>query len=492
MAFTNPQSGPRVVHHDTFDGRGFTDQNSLVNALLTRPDQIDPVLTHLMGKDNAKFPLSFLSEGQINGTKGVQDVQYTYDVINKIDKAEVVISTQYTATDKPGLGQTPFYVTFKSNWFRKDHTIESRNGVQARVIARAKIGLYWRYTLELLYDGQFEFCPLSELQPGVAWAMVGGAAVSESLSNGNESNFVAPGKMKNQLSFLRKSWRLGGNVSNRTVECQFNVDGKKTNLWVAFEQWQFMMRWKQMVEEHLWYSRYNRKPDGSIPNIDPETQLPIPIGAGVLNQIPNNDTYSVLTARKIKDIVRDVIFGATDADNMNIVLFTGTGGAEEFDEAMKDEARALGFSQVQGDKFIKGEGRNLVLGGFFTAYQHVDGHTITIKKLHLLDHGNRALKAARHPRTGLPMTSYEMYFLDMSIYDGVPNIQMYHQKGRMMKTGVLQGMADTPMNFVTGKANGMISLATEQDASSIHFMCSKSICIRRNTHCFTLRCDLAD
>ena len=52
MAFTNIENTAKVVFHDTFDGRGFTDQNSLVNALLTKPDQLDPVLTHLMGRQD--------------------------------------------------------------------------------------------------------------------------------------------------------------------------------------------------------------------------------------------------------------------------------------------------------------------------------------------------------------------------------------------------------------------------------------------------------
>ena len=490
MSFTNVQTTANVVYHDTFDGRGFTDQNSLVNALLTRPDQLDPVLTHLMGRKDKQFPLSFLSEGY-EGSIGVQDVQYTYDVINKLDKAITVISTTYGALDTPGINHTHFYITFKTNWAKVDHIIESAGDVQARVVSRpVQVGNHYKYELQMMYDGRFPFCPVSELVPGTLWAMVGGAPVSESLSMGNESNFVAPGKMKNQLSFLRKSWRLGGNVSNRTVECQFRTGSKTTNLWVAFEQWQFMLQWKQCIEEHLWYSRYNRRPDGVVPVKDPKTGLPIPTCAGVLDQIPNNDTYSKLTARKIKGLVRDVMFGASDTEMMDVRLFTGTGGAEEFDEAMKDEARQLGFNQVQSSKFIGGSGSNLTLGGYFTKYTHKDGHVITVQHLPLLDLGSRAMKAPKHPKTQLPMTSYEMYFIDMSTYDGKKNVQMYHQKGRAMRTGLLQGMADTPYRFTGNK--GVYALGTEQDASHIHFMCSKSINIRRNTHCFTLRCDLAD
>lgn len=482
----------RVVYHPTFDGKGFTNENSLVNALLTKPDQLDPVITHLLGKESEKFPLSFLTEGQYGGSLPVNDVQYQWDVINKLDKVDYVQSSPYGAGDKPGINGQIFTVTMKTNWLKVQHRVESENGTVAQVYERpTRNGLYYDYKFVLWSADPADFCPLEDLKAGVKWAMVGGAMVSESFSRGNESNVVSPGKMKNQLSFIRKSYILGGNISNKTVECQFNIDGKKTNLWINWEQWQHMISWKQHVEEHLWYSEYNRRPDGTILQKDPVSGLPIPTTAGVLEQIPNSDTYSILTARKLKSIVRDVLFGATDGQKRNIVLMTGTGGREEFDNAMKEEATSLGFNQVQGDKFIMGSGYNLVLGGYFSTYQHVDGHTITIKYLPLLDHGGRALVARKHPRTGLPITSYDMYFLDMSVYDGKRNMQIVHQRGRSMKTGVLRGMADAPpgMNWAGNGTN--INLATDQDLSEVHFMCSKSIVMRRNTHSFKLTCDLA-
>jgi hypothetical protein len=351
-------------------------------------------------------------------------------------------------------------------------------------------GIYFDYTFQLMTNDLTESCPLQDLQPGTRWAMVGGANVAQSRSMGNESNVVSPGKIRNQLSVLRKSYRLAGNISNKTVEVEFNLGGaKKSNLWINWEQWQHMLQWKEALEEHCWYARYNRTADGRILMKDPNTGQPIPVGAGVLDQIPNYDTYSILTAKKIKNTVRDVMFGATDTGAMDVVLYTGIGGMEEFDNAMKADAASTGFNVVQGDKFIRGAGRNLILGGYFTQYEHVDGHVITVKHLPLLDHGSRAEAARRHPITGLPITSYDMYFVDQSMYDGARNVQMVYEKGRSMITGILKGMAATPMNFAGNNVN--VNLATEQDVSSIHFMCTKGIAIRRNTHCFVLTCDLS-
>jgi len=485
---TNSASG-RIVYHDNFDSKGFTNENSLVNAYLTKPDTIDPVMTHLMGKESDKFPLSFLSEGQKGGTE-VKDVQYEWDAIGRLTKADVVISSTYTAGSNPGISMTNFTVTFKTSWLKVQHLIESENGTVAVVVSRpVQNGLYWDYTLQLAGSDLSASCPLQDLVPGTKWAMNGGAPVAQSLSMGNESNVVTPGKLRNQLSFLRKSFRIAGNISNKTVEVMFDIDGKKTNLWMNWEQWQHNLAWKESIEEHLWYSKYNRDANGRIYLKDQSTGLPIPIGAGVLDQIPNHDTYSFLTAKKLKNTVRDVMFGATDTGKMDVVLFTGLGGMEEFDNAMKADAATSGFNAVQGDKFITGAGRNLVLGGYFTQYQHIDGHVITVKQLPMLDHGGRAEAARRHPITGLPITSYDMYFVDMSTYDGKRNVTLCHEKGRSMITGVMKGMAATPANF--GGNNVNVNLATERDESSVHYMCSKGICIRRNTHCFVLTCGLS-
>ena len=126
-----------------------------------------------------------------------------------------------------------------------------------------------------------EFVSLAELVSGLSWVMSGGATVSESFSMGNESNVMMPGKMRNQLSILRKSYRWGGNLKNKQVEVQFNVDGQKTSYWMPFEEWQHMMDWKQQCEEHYWYSKYNRLADGTISMKDYDNGFAIPTGAGV-------------------------------------------------------------------------------------------------------------------------------------------------------------------------------------------------------------------
>jgi hypothetical protein len=91
-----------------------------------------------------------------------------------------------------------------------------------------------------------------------------------------------------------------------------------------FEEFQHMLRWKGECETNYWYSRYN-KFEGAISDFGDNGKV-IPVGSGVLEQIPNYTTYARLTATKLKEFVRDSLFGASDATDMNVTLFTGLGG----------------------------------------------------------------------------------------------------------------------------------------------------------------------
>lgn len=466
------------LYEDYFNAEGMTDENSLANALLTQPDVLSPVITHLAGKEDKRFPLSFLTEGQ-GSVKYINDIEYDYPVMGRLNKA---VQSSALVGGGTGVNSTRFKVRFDEKWFIKQYIIESESGIQARVMEDPyEDGAGWVYTLQLVTADSTDSVGSSDVA-GKKWVQLF-APTAISGSVGNESNWVAPSKMRNQISLIRKSYRYEGNMPDRVVNFEFNVDGKKTALWYDFEEYQHMLRWKEETEYALWYSKYNRSSDGTIALKD-DNNKPIPIGAGVIEQIPNVDTYSSLTAAKIKSVVRDALYGASDAQDMNIVLFTGLGGMEEFDNAMKSEVSAGSYiKNTDPSNFISGGRTSLELGGFFTSYKHIDGHTVTVRHLPLFDHGARALNSPKHPVSGLPMESYRMIFLDMSTYDGETNVQMVSRKGRELVRWAVAG-ASVPPGFAGGNA----LRANDVDGASVHFMKETGIAIRRATNCLHLEC----
>jgi len=493
FALQNQNTG-RVVHNETFSDEGYTNNLSLTQARMTRPDSLNPVITHLMGQESKKFPLLYLTEGQAKGVKYVeiQDVEYDWPVFGRLRRTDAVAGHDYAAIDKPGLGGLPVYVVFKTAWLKYQHNIISPNGTVCRVLSKPeKVSTGYKYQLDIVRNSNNAFVNLSELQTGVLWSMNGGANVAESYSVGNESNKQMPGKLKNQIGIIRKSYEIAGNVSNRVTTFNFNINGKSESYWLPFEEWQHEMNFKEDCEESLWESKYNRDAYGNIMNIDPDSQLPIPYGAGLKEQIPNRDTYGKLTLKKLKNIISEVTYGATDADQMNIVLFTGMGGKEEFSDAIMNEASGWTLYQGALNNTITGSPMSLVFGSAFVSYRHIDGHIVTVAHLPYLDFGGTAQNAPLHPVSGKPMTSYEMHFVDMSTYDGENNVQLVSQKGRSLIRGIEQGMTLLKnLNYGNYSGNTMdIKLSTSQDKTAIHYLKTLGVAVRRNTHCFSLYCN---
>ena len=481
----------RILHHETFDDSGYTNSLSLTQARMSTPDSLNPVITHLMGNESKKFPLLYLTEGQTKGIKYIEikDVEYDWPVFGRLRRTDAVVGHDYKAGDLPGKITGEIYVVFKTRWLKYQHRVQSPNKVVCRVASQPeKVSNGYRYRLQLIRSSKDAYVPLSEITPNTLWAMVGGANVSESYSVGNESNKQMPGKLKNQIGILRKSYEIGGNVSHQMTTFQF---ANGSSYYLPFEEFQHEITFKEECEESLWESTYNRDVYGNIMTIDEDTQLPIPYASGVKEQIPHKDSYGVLTLKKFKSVISEVTYGAADAEKMNIMLFTGLGGKEEFSNMILNEASGWSLYDGALNGTISGGPMNLIYGAAFTQYRHIDGQVITISHLPYLDYGGSAQNSPLHPISGKPLSSYEMHFVDMSVYDGENNVQIVTQKGRALIRGIEQGMTLLKgLNYGDYNGNAMdIKLSTSQDKTSIHYLKTLGIAIRRNTHCFSLYCE---
>jgi hypothetical protein len=445
-----------------------TDSNNLSNALLTSPEKISPMITHLGGREDKKFPLTFLTEG-LGNTKSIERLEYEYDVNYHFRKTRP-LAAQASVTDVGANGQ-PFVLTFPDKWFIKDYILVSQSGVQARIMSEpTPNGNNWDYTMQLVAPSGS--MPAADLTAGSLFAQMY-APVGVDFSRGNASNWQAPARVRHKLTTIRKSYQFSGNAKDYVVEFDLPVKGGQTSrFWMDYEEWQHFLQWKEECEMYYWYGQQSYGDNGVVQMKD-ENGQPVQIGPGLFDQIINKDTYSVLTENKLSDVVGDIFFGMTDAQNMNVTLYTGTGGAREFDRAMKDKLGTLGFTVFSDGRFIQGNGSELTLTGYFKRYEHVDGHTINVVKVPLFDHGAVAQASQRHPVTGLPLESYRMCFVDQSRYDGQPNVQMINKKGReMVKWAVAgsvvpRGMGDSALR------------ASDIDGASVHFLKTAGICLKR-------------
>lgn len=486
----------RILSQGKFEDRGYSNEESIAYLQLQKPVEINAFLTYNYGMDDDRFPLSFLTEGQgSSGTIDVATVQWTWHTMGRMKFTDFVTYFN-TANTKPGLGGAEFEVHFASHWFIEQYGLIAPDGkTQIRIQKDLGESAYgYAYLLKLTSPNPNAFVDPDMLATGKYWSM-SAPTVSESYSKGNRSNSMGPGKMTSQLEFQRYSKEIAGNLANVITEYEFKSKGGGTSkLWINEEMRQFNLTMRVMNEERLWLAEYNRNANGEILDKDRDNGKPIPHTSGMLEicRESNYDTYGeFLPLSKISRTVGDVLDRDTDTGTMDIVLMGGKGFLQDFDDAMKVDAKENGFLTPLGDKEIQGNGSSLEYGAYFRKYKTVDGHTITAKHCSFFDKGTIAEAAKQngmiHPRTGLPITSHQACFIDWSSYDGNRNVRMVRQKGQVYKAKVIEGMTDIPACWGLPNTN---HAATEIDMARYEVKSSLGLQVNNSNKMFLLKCVL--
>ena len=450
-----------------------TDMNSLSNALLSKPTELSPIITHLAGKDDARFPLSFLTEG-VGNTKSIDRLEYEYRVSTHRLRTRPVAVVP-TSTSNLGLGGATFELEFPDKHFVFPYVLVSQSGVQVRIMKEPQqvaASTSWKYTLQLVNPSATATMPAADVATGALFAQMY-APVGVDFSRGNASNWETPGKVRNKLTTVRKSYHMSGNAKDYVAEFSLPTKGgSTTKLWMDYEEYLHMLDFKEECEMYYWYGQKTYDANG-VTSMKDENGQPVIVGPGLLEQIVNKDTYSTMTEAKLKNIIGDLFYQMTDASKKQITLYTGIGGAREFDEALKSHFAGNTFKIVDNGKFVTGSGRNLGMTGYFTSYEHIDGHSVNVVKLPLFDHGAVAQARAKHPVTGYSLESYRMVFVDQSNYDGQNNLQMINKKGRESMRWCVAGSV-VPKGF-----SGSDARASDVDGASVHMLKTAGICLRR-------------
>lgn len=485
----------REVSRGNYDDRGYSNEETIAHLMLAKPEEINNVLTYTYGMDDDRFPLTFLTEGQ--GSAGVVDittVQWTWKTMGRLKFNDFVLWFNSSNTT-PGKNGAMFDVEFKTHWLIEQYGLIAPDGVtQVRIMKDLGEGPHggFLYRLKMTNPDPNAYVDPENLKAGKYWSMTA-PTISESYSKGNRSNVMGPGKMTSQLEFHRYSKEIAGNISNVVVTYEFKTkNGGTTNLWINEEMRQHDIQCRIMDEERLWLAEYNRDINGEIKLIDPDNGQPIPHTAG-MQQIcreSNYDTYGeYLSLNKIERTIGDVLDKDTDTGSMEVVLACGKGFSQDFDMAIREDARAEGFATPLGDKMIEDFEGGLSYGKYFRRYKTIDGHIITLKHLPFLDHGTVAENAKAngmiHPRSGRPLTSHQAFMIDLSTYQGVRNVRKVRQKGQIYKAGVLKGLADIPASWGAVPTN---AISTEVDMSRYEIKNSYGLQVNNATKMFQLKC----
>lgn len=487
----------REVSRGNYDTRGYSNEETIAHLMLSKPEEINNTLTYTYGMDDDRFPLTFLTEGQGSvGVKDISTVDWTWKTMGRMRFNDCVLYFNSSNTT-PGKGGAMFEVEFAEHIIIEQYGLMAPDGVtQVRVMKDLGAGAHggFLYRLKLTTPNPNAYVNPANLTKGKYWSMTA-PTISESYSKGNRSNVMGPGKMRSQLEFHRYSKEIAGDQANVIVTYEFKTkDGGTTNLWINEEMRQFDINCRIMDEERLWLSEYNRDINGQVTLIDADNGQPIPHTAGMFEicRESNYDTYGeYLTLNKIERTVGDVLSKDTDTGSMEVVLMGGKGFMQDFDSAIRNDARSEGFATPLGDKMIQDFDGGLSYGNYFRRYKTVDGHIITVKHLPFLDNGTIAENAKSngmiHPRSGLPITSHQACMIDLSTYNGDRNVRKVRKKNEIYKCGILKGLTDVPASWGSVPTN---SISTEIDMSRYEIKNSYGLQVNNAKKMFMLSCKL--
>jgi len=468
-----------------FNDKEFTAENHLARAFLSHSEWLSQASTFLYGDGSQSyssyaFPMLWLTEGLGRVAKSVQigsaDLSYKWPVLGRPKKTSTISRSLYSSTDTPGKGFQEFIVPFKDRWFFKSQTVYTPSKIEVRVQGDPKPNDgEFLYRFKIITNNPNTYVPYKDIVAGVKWAQ-GIAKVSKNRSRGVEHRSYTPYALQNQLSVVRDTYNIVGNMGNKVMVYNIKADGRTFQFWSQWEMYLSDIQLREKLEHDLWHSQYNKDADGVIHNDDEDSGEVVTSGAGLLQQIDNVDTYVKMTTKKIETIVNDLVFNASGAQKVTIEIFTGTGGMNEVSRAMEDKIKS--FTLVEQKIMQKqGDGKYMLNGPFFSSYVTREGHKVNFRYHPMFDRGPMAEISGEHPIEGYPIESYNMYAVDMSIYEGEPNVQYVSEKGREEIKKVVQGMARIP-----GIDDSMFA-ASDIDASSIERMKTQGIVIKRPTNC---------
>ena len=481
----------RILKKTGYDNNLYTDENTLYRSGLLTPVQLTTSLTYLGGKDTNLFPILSATQGLgkivSKKPKKLNDTEYTWPIMGRIKLTSRLVRVETTGS-RIGLHGSVVLV-FDDATFIHQYAIISPTGKQLRLESDGKrVSGGFAYTARM--HSANSYLEAADLVKGKAWGL-NAPSVAASKSIGNRSNRVTPGELTNQFGFMRFSQNIAGNVANKVVEFEFEVEGgAKTNKWMPLEMYQFELQKNIMSEQDLWLSEYNRDEYGVITLIDEETGEPIPKGAGIrqtLKDMGYYDQYAYLSTKYFDEILNMISDNDNNLKTGAITVYGGAGARREFHQMMERESVSKNFTYKLSDTMISEVPTGLSYGKYFSQYRDINGRVINFVETDLFNRGAIAEQQKQNGDVidGLPIVSYTMAFLNIgSNTNGEDNITLVAEEGREVIRNIYAGMSPLPDEWgALGKSN---LISNVRDISSYEVMESKGINILDATTCFYL------
>lgn len=461
-----------------------TKENHLGTFLNLAPQQAAPAMIELLTVNYGKNFDTFLS--QFATKEFDNDHDFTWDLVGSarrniplkyaIDENGNRVGSNDSVLDLIGAGKAPFELVFDELYFFNGELIygELNEAYGLRILGDARyVGNEVHHTVELM-DGNMAGMPKEELMPGKKFSY-GFAPVSRGLSRKvGGLRHSTPASMRNEFSQIRISDKMSGDMMDAKVAFgipMVNSEGKVTTetMWMHIQNWEMETTWSEYKGNTLAWARSNRNANGEYMNYDQSGEV-IRLGDGIFPQVEvaNTHYYNNFSISLVEDILYDLTETKIGFGERTFVMKTGQQGAIKFHKAVKDETS--GWFNMEVDAAATGAiskttsplHRNALKAGYqFTEWMAPNGVTVKVDVDDCYDDRvrNKILW------DGKPAQSSRFDIWDIGTSQDA-NICKCTVKNRPEVRKYIEGMR----NPYTGKYDNFSSIATDEDATSVHFM----------------------
>lgn len=382
----------------------------------------------------------------------INTMYYEWELRGNTDHSVKI--AQDVAGNDIGKGLQEFKVCFEKKYYDPNDLIKLENH-QTLVVMAPPVVLNqnkFEYTVKIFGSDPNETIASSLLTKGKSTSYYGNVQ-PELSQRGYYKGSKNWEKHREYIYTMRSSYSISGHAASTKWIIGDTIDGKNYKYYTTEAHKDMLEYMSYSKEATLIYGRSSVNEKG-VPMIQDKQGRNLIGGNGIINQIHPSckQTYSTLTKPMLQDIIMETA-ERTGQKEVKIMLTTGRRGYQQFQALMEDSMKqgAVVYETRNGNK--------ITLGGDFAEYRF-GKHSVILSQNYLFDHPG--IPSAKDSN-GHRIESYRMLFLDMTMYDGKPNIQTFSRKGRHYVEGTLKGL---------GGEDGMTSgdIATAVDGSEKHVL----------------------
>ena len=431
------QLGPsplQISSSQQFDST-MTSLNNLQSLLLVEPYVLEHVVdiledTKMLGDNYGVTQRVFSDYAKADGRpmyKGIPATNYQWDARFRT-LMPIPISGQYTAanSDKPGISFGTFKIPMAEKYFSEGDTVRTESG--KLIYIRHYEGMQGSdhcYECQIMTSSAAEYIEPGELESGKLLTM--GHPVFPEGSEGGGLKSHGFGRFANTMTIMRYAFSMTASAKMEKIRLPVvaTFDGKKENYWLYDQQLMMLKQWNMGMEDAIWNGKLTIDLKTGQGNVFAKNGHIIRSGSGIDEQLNSSNitTVNELTEDVLRDMLMPVCRWNKDADKRRMTIFTGAGGMIAFHKAMVKSMGAVGLVQEAGNFISKLQGNELSYGAQFIEYKGFLGSSVRLVHLPYFDDvdiwpatANNSLHTKK---------SYEMYFIDSSLYGGRPNVQFF-------------------------------------------------------------------